>query len=134
MQTIFGIPLLKFALVADGAASGATGILLAAGAGHLTGLLGLPEALMFYAGLFLVPYALFVAWVGFRPEIPRGAAGLIVALNIVWCVGSFALLAWGAVNPGVLGHLFVAAQALVVGAFAMLQIAGLRNSPTNQPA
>ena len=134
MQTIFGTPLLKFALVADGAASGATGILLAASASQLTGLLGLPEPLMFYAGLFLVPYALFVAWVGLRPEIPRGATGLIVALNIAWCVGSFALLAWGPVNPGLLGHLFVAAQALVVGAFAMLQIAGLRNSLADQPA
>ncbi len=134
MQTIFGAPVLKFALVADAVASGATGILLAGGAGFLTNLLGLPEPLMFYAGLFLVPYALFVAWVGLRPEIPRGAAGLIVALNLVWCVGSFALLASGVVNPGLLGHLFVAAQALVVGAFAMLQIAGLRNSPAHQPA
>ncbi len=134
MQSIFGVPFLKFAFVADAVASGATGILLAAGAGHLTGLLGLPEPLMLYTGLFLVPYALFVAWVGFRPEIPRGAAGLIVALNLGWCVGSFALLAWGRVNPGLLGQLFVAAQALVVGAFAMLQIVGLRNSPAHQPA
>jgi hypothetical protein len=134
MQTVFGTSLLKFALVADAVASGAAGVLLAAGAGYLTGWLGLPEPLMRYAGLFLLPYALFVAWVGLRSEIPRGATGLIAAANIGWCLGSFALLASGLVNPSALGQLFVGAQAVVVGAFAMLQIAGLRNSAASQPA
>lgn len=50
-------PLLRYALIGDALASGATGLLLAGGTGLPTGLLGLPEQLMRYAGLFLLPYA-----------------------------------------------------------------------------
>lgn len=134
MQSYSNTSLLKFALVADALASGATGLLMAAGAGLLTGLLALPEQLLLYAGLFLLPYAAFVAWAGLQQEIPRRAAGWIAALNIVWSVGSFALIASGAVSPGLLGHLFVAAQATVVAIFAVLQIAGLRQSAQSRPA
>lgn len=61
MQPNRSTSLLKFALVADAAVSGATGLLLAAGASLLAGLLALPEPLMRYAGLFLLPYAAVVA-------------------------------------------------------------------------
>lgn len=134
MQSYSNTSLLKFALVADALASGATGLLMAAGAGLLTGLLVLPEQLLLYAGLFLLPYAAFVAWAGLRQEIPRQAAGWIAALNIVWSAGSFALIASDAVSPSLLGHLFVAAQATVVATFAVLQIAGLRQSAQSRPA
>jgi hypothetical protein len=43
------------ALIADAAASGATGLLLLAGAGLLDRLLGLPTAFLRGAGLLLVP-------------------------------------------------------------------------------
>ena len=47
--------LLRFALIGDAVASGATGLLMALGAGLLTGLLGLPESLLRIAGLILLP-------------------------------------------------------------------------------
>jgi hypothetical protein len=121
-------PLLRLALVGDALASGATGLLLAGGAGVLTGLLGLPEQLMRYAGLFLLPYAAVVAYVGTRAAVSRAAIWAIVAANIVWVVESFLLLASGWVSPTALGALFVAAQALVVAAFAGAQFAGLRRT------
>ena len=65
---------LRFALLADAAASGATGLMMIAGADLLTGLLGLPVALMREAGLLLVPYVALVAFVGTRPRMPHGAA------------------------------------------------------------
>lgn len=134
MQPDRNMPFLKFALVADAVASGATALLLAAGAGALSGLLGLPEPLMRYAGLFLLPYAVIVGWVGLRPEIPRNGVRAIIAANIAWSVGSIALLVSGAVAPGLLGSLFVIGQAVVVAAFAVLQAMGLNRAVQSQPA
>lgn len=134
MQPDRNMPFLKFALVADAVASGATALLLAAGAGALSGLLGLPEPLMRYAGLFLLPYAVIVGWVGLRPEIPRNGVRAIIAANIAWSVGSIALLVSGAVAPSLLGSLFVIGQAVVVAAFAVLQAMGLNRAVQSQPA
>ena len=121
---------LRFALLADAVASGATGLMMIAGADLLTGLLGLPVPLMREAGLLLVPYVALVAYVGTRPVIPRGAVKVIIALNVAWVAGSIALLMSGAVAPTVLGYAFVIFQAVVVGAFAELQFIGLRRQQT----
>ena len=59
--------LLRLALLADAVASGATAALLVAGAGYLEGWLGLPVALMREAGIVLIPYVTFVAFVASRP-------------------------------------------------------------------
>src|ERR1044071_547790 len=74
---------LRYALLADAIASGATGALLIAGAGLLDGLLGLPLALMGEAGLLLVPYVALVADVGTREHIPRTAVQTIIAQHCV---------------------------------------------------
>lgn len=117
---------LRFALLADAVASGATGLMMIAGADLLTGLLGLPVALMREAGLLLVPYVALVAWVGTRETISRPAVKAIIALNVLWVAGSVGLLLSGYVAPTVLGYAFVIFQAIVVGVFAELQVMGLR--------
>jgi len=117
---------LRYALLADAVASGATGLLLIAGADLLTGLLGLPVALMREAGLLLVPYVALVAFVGTREAISRPAVQAIIALNLLWVVGSMGLLMGGWVAPTALGTAFVIAQAVAVGVFAELQFIGLR--------
>jgi hypothetical protein len=117
---------LRYALLADAVASGATGLLLIAGADLLTGLLGLPVALMREAGLLLVPYVALVAFVGTREAISRPAVQAIIALNLLWVVGSMGLLMGGWVAPTALGTAFVIAQAAVVAVFAELQFIGLR--------
>ena len=119
---------LRYALLADAVASGATGLLMIAGADLLTGLLGLPVALMREAGLLLVPYVALVAFVGTRETISRPAVQAIIALNVLWVVGSIGLLVSGYVAPTVLGYAFVIAQAIVVGVFAELQFIGLRRT------
>ena len=119
---------LRYALLADAVASGATGLLLIAGADLLTGLLGLPVALMREAGLLLVPYVALVAFVGTRETISRPAVQAIIALNVLWVVGSIALLMSGYVAPTTLGTAFVIAQAVAVGVFAELQFIGLRRT------
>jgi len=90
---------LRYALLADAIASGATGLLLIAGADLLTGLLGLPVTLMRDAGLLLVPYVALVAFVGTRETISRPAVQAIIALNVLWVAGSIGLLVSGWVAP-----------------------------------
>jgi hypothetical protein len=124
MQNTF----LRYALLADAVASGATGLLMIAGAGLLEGLLGLPTALMREAGLVLVPYVAFVAWVGTREVIARGAVKAVIALNVLWVAASVLLLVSGWVAPTALGTAFVIAQAAAVALFAELQLIGLRRS------
>jgi hypothetical protein len=119
---------LRFALLADAVASGATGLMMIAGADLLTGLLGLPVALMREAGLLLVPYVALVAFVGTRQAISHGAVRAIIALNIAWVAGSIGLLMSGIVAPTVLGYAFAIFQAVVVGVFAELQFIGLRRA------
>jgi hypothetical protein len=126
MSTIHPSPFLRKALLLDAAASGATALLLIAGAGLLEGLLGLPVALMREAGLILVPFVAFVAWVGTRAEVSRGAIWTIVAANALWVIASIGLLVSGWVAPTALGYAFVIAQAGVVALFGELQYAGLK--------
>lgn len=117
---------LRRALLADAAASAATGLLLALGAQYLTDLLGLPVALMRHAGMSLLPFAAIVLVVGLHSNPPRAAVLAIVAYNALWAIDSLALLASGFVNPTMLGAAFVIAQAATVGAFAALQRIGLK--------
>jgi hypothetical protein len=119
---------LRTVLLADAIASGATGLLMIAGAGLLEGLLGLPVALMREAGLVLIPYVAFVAWVGAREAISRSAVQAVIVLNVLWVAGSIGLLVSGWVAPTMLGTAFVIAQAVVVGVLAELQIVGLRRT------
>jgi hypothetical protein len=128
-ETLHPTPFLRFALLGDAAASGATGLLLAAGAGALASLLGLPEGLLRVAGLALLPYAAFVAWIGARKDgVPRNAVRAVVAINLLWALDSALLLALGPVSPNGLGVAFVLAQALVVLGFAAMQWTTLRGA------
>ena len=120
--------LLRVALLGDAAASGATGLLMAAAAGPLAPLLGLPEPLLRGAGLVLLPYAAFVAWLGRRP-VP-GLVRAVVAVNLLWAADCVLLLVSGFVAPTGLGIAFVLLQALVVLGFALAQWAGLRQFAT----
>ncbi len=128
-DTLHPTPFLRFALLGDAAASGATGLLLSAGAGALASLLGLPDGLLRVAGLVLLPYAAFVAWLGTRSGgVPRNALRAVVAINLLWAIDSALLLAMGPVSPNSLGIAFVLAQAVVVLGFAAMQWTALRGA------
>lgn len=115
---------LRYVLIADAVASGATGVLMIAGAGFLSGLLSIPGGLLFEAGLLLVPYVLFVLWTATRRVIPVKPVWLIIACNTLWTLGSIVvLLGW--ITPNALGTAFVIFQAAAVGLFGILQYVGL---------
>ena len=117
---------LRNVLLADALVSGATGLLMTLAAGLLEPILRVPPALLRGAGLALLPYAAVVAWLARREALPRGAVWAVVACNAVWAVDCVALLVTGWIDPTLLGVAFILMQALVVAAFAELQVVGLR--------
>jgi len=126
MHTLANWSLLRLALLADAAASGAMGVLLAAAADPLAARFGLPVALLREVGLLLIPYAGLLAYLASKQTTPRLPAQLIVAGNVLWVIGSAALLISGLVAPTTLGTAFVIAQALIVAILAELQVLGLK--------
>jgi hypothetical protein len=120
--------LLRRALQADAIFSGASGVLLALGAGEFAPLLNLPEALLREAGLFLIAYATFVGWLGTRAGFPKILVAAVVAGNAAWTLSSIALMFSGAVTPNLLGEIALTMQAIAIGVLAELQFLGLRRS------
>jgi hypothetical protein len=94
---------LSRALLLDAVATGATALLLLAAAGLLAGVLGLPEPLLRYAGLLLVPFVALVAWAGTREQAPRHVVRAIIVANAAWLIASVLLLLSDWVQPTVLG-------------------------------
>ena len=120
--------LLQKALVADAVITGVTGVAMFLGAGFLASLFGLPDALLRYAGLSLIPFAAFVAVMATRGQVSRVAVRAIIIANALWVVDSFLLLLTGWVQPSLLGYAFVIGQAVIVAGFAEVQHMGRKIS------
>ena len=125
---------LRRVLLADAVSAVAMGLLLAAGAGMLEPLLGLPATLLREAGLVLLPIAAFVAYAGLRKELSRRLVWAVIVVNALWVVDSFVLLFSGWVAPTILGQVFIAGQAVVVAVFAELEFFGVRRARINATA
>ncbi|MGS2646320.1 hypothetical protein [Streptosporangium sp. H16] len=121
-------PLLTRVLWTDALLTGGFALGLAVAAAPLADLLALPEPLLRWAGIGLLPFTAFVAYLAGRPVPPRGGVWTLIAVNALWAVDSVLLLFTGWVDPNPLGVAFVLAQALLVGAFAELQYVGLRRA------
>jgi len=119
---------LRRVLLLDAAASVACGLLMLADTALLAELTALPAALLREAGAILLPFAAVVAYLGTRQAIPRQGVIAVIACNVVWVVGSVALLAGGFVAPTALGHAFVIAQAVAVAVLAEAEYLGLRKA------
>lgn len=117
---------LRGSMLADAVISGATGLLMLAGAGVLTSWLGVPAPLMRYVGLILLPFAAMVLYLARMPLVSRAGVRLVIALNVAWVAASILVLVAGWIEPTTLGMAFVIFQAVVVAGFAELQYTGLR--------
>jgi hypothetical protein len=129
------IRMLRLALIGDAAACAACGVVLAAGAGALATPLGLPEPLLRWAGIALLPWAAFVGATGRAAMPSRRAAWVIVVLNLLWVLDSL-LLAAGVFGlaPSVPGTAFILAQAALAAGFAVVQALALRLVPVERLA
>ena len=119
---------LKRALTIDALMTGATALLLLVAAGVLARLLAVPEPLLRYAGIALVPFVVFVAIIARRPVVPRATVLTIIGLNVAWVAASVWLLLGGRIQPNALGYAFIIAQAVAVALFAEIQYVGLRRA------
>ena len=119
-------PLLRVALTLDAAVTAVNGVAYLAAAGPIGDLLGLEPALLRGAGAFLLAFACVVALAARDARPPRTLVLAIVAANGLWAAGSLvvAIAGWG--DPSTVGTVWIALQAVVVGAFAELQLLGLR--------
>ena len=118
--------LLRFALRLDAAVTAVNAVAYLALFALLDGLLGVPAAVLIGAGAILLPFAAFVACIAAKPS--RAAVIGIIAVNVVWALDSFAVLAAGVWNPTVAGQVVIAVQAVGVLGLAALQAAGLRRA------
>ncbi|WP_457091536.1 hypothetical protein [Microvirga sp. P5_D2] len=128
MMSIHSSPLLRQALLADATTSAAFGLLMLLAAGPFGNLLGLPEMLLRIAGLVLLPYAAFLAWLGLREQVQKPLVWAVVIGNALWVADSILLLVSGWVQPTTAGYAFVIMQALAVLMYAEFQFIGLRRS------
>lgn len=128
-MAIANIPYVRNVLLLDGLVSGAAGVVMAAGASLLAPLLNIPQPLLFWAGLVLLPWCLALVYLSRRDAVPRLAMIDVIGVNVLWVAASFGLLIAGAIAPNLLGIAFVSAQALTVALFAILQLGILRASP-----
>lgn len=119
---------LKKTLLLDAAVSGAAAVLMAAGAWLLGPLLNLPTALLFWAGIVLVPWVGLLLLLARRESISRTMLREVVLVNVAWVIASFGILLSGLVEPNLLGIAFVSAQALTVALFAALQVSALKEA------
>ncbi|MFI5490057.1 hypothetical protein [Micromonospora echinaurantiaca] len=120
--------LLRFALKQDATGSGANGVLYVLAAAIFGELFGLPAALLYPVGAFLVAFAAALFFLASRPTVSRAAVGVVMAVNIAWVVASAELLIAGWFPLTGLGTALVIAQAVVVTGFTGLQFAGLRRA------
>jgi hypothetical protein len=128
MTMIVPSTLLRRALLLDAVASAGTGVLTAAGARILAGFCNLPESLLIYSGLSLLPFAAIVGLLARRDVLPAAIVWAVIAYNALWSLDSIVLLLSGWVAPNAFGLVFVIGQALVVAVLAECQYLGLRRS------
>lgn len=117
--------LLRHALRANALFSTLCGLVFIAAPAPVAAWTGLPQAKTVMAtGLMLLAFAAGLLLNSRRPQVNEGQAWLAVGLDAGWVALTFWLLARGWFTPG--GKIFVAIIAVAVGAFALLQFAGLR--------
>lgn len=126
MKTIAPAALLRRALAADAIASGGIALLQLAAAERLAAATLLPRALLLETGAFLVAYTALLVAMTFARRLPAALVGVVIAGNVGWALGAFAVLPLLAPNAAGIG--FVALHIAAVLGFAALQAAGLKSS------
>jgi hypothetical protein len=132
MSLVTMTPFLRRALKADAWISAAAGVAMSLGASLLQDVLHLPSSLLVAAGVALFPWAGFLLWLAAKSVVPSAAVWAVIALNALWIVDSAWVSLGGAFQPNLLGHAFIAAQALAVLVLAELEFMGLKRAA--QPA
>ena len=113
-------------LALDAVVTGVNGLAYLLLSGPLKSLLGVQADWLGPLGVFLVAYAVGVGLVAGQRKPSQVATRTIIVANLAWAAASLLVLAIGSLSPTLIGGLWVAAQAVVVGGFAAAQNWALR--------
>ncbi len=130
MSASLSVKLLKTVLMVDAATCLGFGILLTVAAELLASWLGLPSALLFYAGVILFPCAALMAITGRQATPSAVLVWLIIIGNLGWVVVSIGILMLTSIAPTMLGYAFVIVQAIAVCGLAAFEHRMLGQSQT----
>jgi len=126
---------LRRTLTIDAVVSAASAMLLLFAGDKLAHWLAVPEALLRYAGILLVPFAIYVGTLARRETVTRSGVGAVIGMNIAWVVASVWLVMASDVRPSPAGYAFIVSQAMAVALLAELQYMGLlRAAPRSAAA
>ena len=124
-----GSNLLKNALRGNALFSGTSGLVALAAAQSLAAFTGINPPIIFVVlGIALILYAVDLWWVASRETINRRFAWAAIILDVLWVIGSIAVLLSGWLPLTVAGSWTIALLAEAVAIFAVLQFVGLRRS------
>ncbi|GEK79424.1 hypothetical protein [Agrococcus baldri] len=110
----------------DGVVSGLNGVAYLALASMLPNLLGGDAALYVIAGIVLIVVTVGLLVVARAARRPSTLPGLLVIINALWAIGSFAVVVAEPFGLTLVGALWCIAQGAIVLAFAILQLLSLR--------
>jgi len=114
----------RVSLIADAVVCGALGALAIAAAGPLADAMDLPVSLLRGAGIILIPYVAYLAFIVARNLLTTVTIRIAVVVNILWAAGCVTVLLSGQVEPNALGVAFIAVQATGVLLFGAAQHLG----------
>jgi len=116
---------LQTVLRIDAATCVATGLLMTAASGPISGFTQIPTGLLMSAGLSLLPIAVFIALVASRAPIWKLGVWLVIVGNIGWVLASLWLLTGGPTKINASGSALVLMQAAAVAVLACFECVGL---------
>lgn len=119
---------LRRVFLIDAATCLAMGALLALASGPIAALTAIPAALLFFAGLGLIPISAAMAVTALRPA--TALVWLMILGNAGWVAASVLLLVTGWIAPNVPGVLLILAQAAAVVILALAEHTALRGVQT----
>ena len=115
--------------------SGVSGLLLVPVPGWWAALIGVaPPWLLTALGLGLLGFSALVLWASARPVERRRVIAAIIAADLTWVLATALVMVAGAAALTGFGRVLLAAVAVVVGTFAVLQWRGWRRLAPSAPA
>jgi sulfite exporter TauE/SafE len=119
--------LLRDSIRLDAVVTGTAGVLLAAGAPVLDGLLGVRPALLVALGVFLIAYAAALLVLA-RAGAPARWVKAVIAANVLWVAASVVAVLADWLTLTAFGTAFALVPAAAVALLAELQLIALRRS------
>lgn len=119
--------LLRRTLQVNGLSTALMGLIMAAGAGPVTSLIGLDAPLALASiGIALLAHGVFLFTGGSRERVDPRLAWYAISGDVAWLMGSFIILLTDLLPLTVAGWWIIAIVADIVAVFAVLQFVGLR--------